>query len=500
MAQDPTRIPVIVGVGQVNDRTGRGEVGADSLQLMIQAIEAADKDGGGGWLDRADRISVVRQISWPKLGYIPEKLIAHFGIAPAHHEETPLPTGESPIEFLNEAANRIATGDSTVTIVAGAEALRSAAAAAAQAGNANANASADMSARGPLTLRKRYGLTAPIDVYPLYENACRASWGQTLEEGQAETGAIWSRFSQVAAQNDHAWLRDETSAQDIATATPQNRQIAFPYTKLMVANSAVNQGAAFIVASLQAARDAGVPEDRLVYIGPGAAAHETEDPTDREQFDASPSMAVALEKALALNGVTIDDVEAVELYSCFPCIPKMARRVLQWPAEKPATVFGGLTFGGGPIGNYMTHSVASMVEVLRERGRYGLLFANGGFATHNHALLLRRDPAPEGAFPQDFHYQAEADAARKAAPEVVEEHEGPGTVETYTVLYSRDGAPRQGVVLARTDDGRRFIALVPASDVAGIEALTSGAREPVGRKGRSTRQDDLNIWSFDADD
>ena len=44
--------------------------------------------------------------------------------------------------------------------------------------------------------------------------------------------------------------------------------------------------------------------------------------------------------------------------------------------------FGGLTFGGGPIGNYMSHAVASMVGKLRETGGKGLLFANGGYATH----------------------------------------------------------------------------------------------------------------------
>src|SRR3546814_3982118 len=70
----------------------------------------------------------------------------------------------------------------------------------------------------------------------------------------------------------------------------------------------------------------------------------------------------------------------------------MARRILGWPWDRPATVFGGLTFGGGPIANYMSHAIVSMVDRLRSEGRYGFLFANGGFATDNHCIVLGNRP------------------------------------------------------------------------------------------------------------
>src|SRR3546814_7018634 len=73
-------------------------------------------------------------------------------------------------------------------------------------------------------------------------------------------------------------------------------------------------------------------------------------------------------------------------------VPKMARRILGGPWDRPATVFGGLTFGGGPIANYMSHAIVSMVETLRREGRYGFLFANGGFATDNHCIVLGKEP------------------------------------------------------------------------------------------------------------
>lgn len=179
----------------------------------------------------------------------------------------------------------------------------------------------------------------------------------------------------------------------------------------------------------------------------------------------------------------------------------MARRVLGWQADKPASVFGGLTFGGGPIGNYMSHAVVSLVQRLREGGRgggRGLLFANGGFASHNHTILLSRTPT--GAmFPQDFDVQAAADAARGPIPALVEDYEGAGTIETYTVLYARDATPRFGVIVGRAPNGDRFSAKVPASDSAGITFLTDGHAEPVGSAGHAVRGADGDpVWHIGA--
>lgn len=483
---DPERTPVIVGVGQVNDRPADPQAGLDSLGLMQAALRAADADAGGGWLDALDSLAVVDQISFRALNPVAPQLAAALGIAPAHVEQTPMASGDSPILLLNEAANRIGAGEIKVAAVVGGEALRTAAHRAAQAQGTDVsaqNASRAASTRKAPNYRQQYGLTAPVDVYPLYENAGRAAYGQTLVEGQRESAEIWSRFSDVANGNDGAWIHKPASIATIMTATADNRPIAFPYTKLMVANSSVNQGAGFIVTSLAEARRRGVPEARITYVGNGAAAHECDDPLGRDRYDLSPSMDVSLRRTLDLNRLSVEDIDLVELYSCFPCVPKMARRVLGWPVEKPATVFGGLTFGGGPIGNYMSHAVVSMVQRLRAARGIGLLFANGGFATHNHTILLGSAPIAAAVFPRAFDFQAEADVARGAAPEMAEAYEGPATIETYTVLYERDGSAKHGVIVARTPAGERTLAKVLAADVDGIAFLTDGVVEPVGTLG-----------------
>jgi acetyl-CoA C-acetyltransferase len=204
---------------------------------------------------------------------------------------------------------------------------------------------------------------------------------------------------------------------------------------------------------------------------------------------------VSLRRTLDLNGFSSAELDFVELYSCFPCVPKMARRVIDWPLERPATVFGGLTFGGGPMGNYMSHAVASLTDRLRGCGGKGLLFANGGYATHNHAIILSHRPIPAARLPCDFDFQAESDAQRGQIPELIEDYTGPGVIESYTVIYERDGRAKCGVVVGRTAAGTRFLARVPAEDRATIAFLTDGQLEPVGTTGEAVAgPEGLRVW------
>ncbi|MBX7480947.1 acetyl-CoA acetyltransferase [Qipengyuania qiaonensis] len=495
--QDPEYIPVIVGVGQINDRPESPADGLDPVALMADALRRADSDAGGGLIADCDSLAMVAQLAWPQLNPVDGKVAEALSIDPDYRMQTALPNGDSPILLLHEAANRIASGEARICAVTGGEALRTAGQLAALKNRNDGetpNALRDASHRARTGYAQSYGLVVPTDVYPLYENAGRAAYGQSLAEGQDESGTIWAGMSEVAAGSEGAWIRQQVSAADVITPTDSNRPIAFPYTKLQVANSSVNQGAGFILTSLAEAHRRGIADDRLVYLGYGAAAHESGNFLARDRYDASPSLATSIERTMALNSVVADDLAHVELYSCFPCVPKMARRVLGWPLDRPVTVFGGLTFGGGPIGNYMSHAVVAMVEKLRGTGDKGLLFANGGYATHNHTILL--SGTPTGAtFPQDFDYQAEADGRRGDVPALDEGYLGPASIESYTVHYDRDGSPKSGVIVARTSDGSRTLANVPADDIATIAFLSDGQEEPVGTSGTIGREGEgLAIW------
>lgn len=495
---DPERIPVIIGVGQLNDRPESPELGLDPPGLMAAALRLAEADAGGNLLADLDSLAIVDQISFRHLGNLCDRVAGAIGANPAVNYQSEAPHGDTPIRLLNEAANRIGAGEVKLAAVVGAEALRTAAGLAklaAKGEDKSYNAVRNVSTRRDPTYAQAHGLTAPVDVYPIYENAGRAAYGQTLAEAQAESGAIWAGMSRVAAANEGAWIRKAVSAEDILTPGPDNRPLAFPYTKLTVANSSVNQGAGFLVASLAEARRRGIPEERLIYVGMGAAAKEDPSILRRDRYDRSSSMDTAIRRTLELNRMTGTDFDHVELYSCFPCVPKMARRVLDWPLDKPATVFGGLTFGGGPIANYMSHAVVSMVERLRGGdGQTGFLFANGGYATDNHCIVVSREPVAAAQFPQDFDYQAEADAARGPIPELDKDYVGPAKVESYTVFHGRDGAPSAGVVIARTPEDKRSLCHINVADAATCAFFMDGAIEPVGTAGAIAADGERRVW------
>jgi acetyl-CoA C-acetyltransferase len=175
----------------------------------------------------------------------------------------------------------------------------------------------------------------------------------------------------------------------------------------------------------------------------------------------------------------------------------MARRVLGWPVDRPITAFGGLTFGGGPIGNYMSHAIASMVDTLRDKRGTAFLFANGGYATHFHGIVLSADPLPAAQFPHDYDVNALADAKRGPVPPADESYEGPAVIESYTVFYKRDGSVRFGTIIAKNPAGARVLARVEPEAAAMIDVLTNGAQEPVGLAGSTQRgEDGLIHWNL----
>ena len=120
---------------------------------------------------------------------------------------------------------------------------------------------------------------------------------------------------------------------------------------------------------------------------------------------------------------------------------------------------------------------------MRQSGDNGFLFANGGFATDNHCIILSRQPLATASFPQDYGYQAEADAKRGMVPDLDQDYSGPATIESFTIFYDRGGAPKSGVVVARGSQNQRTLAFIDVGDADLLAFFTSGAIEPVGQPG-----------------
>lgn len=483
------RIPVIVGIGEIVDRPKEITEGLEPLDLLEQALRRAEADAGAKLLGEVQSLDVVNFLSWRYRD--PEKLLAQrLGASPVHCYYGPV-GGESPIRFIHEAAKRIARGECSVAAVCGAEA-QSTATKAERVGVklpwtpfAHDVPEPKRGAAFQKPLAIKLGVFRPVTVYPFYEAASSAHWGQTPREAMAESGTLWSRYSEVAAQNPNAWLKRRYAPEEITTPTADNRLIAWPYNKLMVANPSVNMGGALLLTSLAKARTAGIAEDRLVYPLGGASAEEPPDYLVRDQFYESHPQNAVLKAVMDIAGGDGKKFDAIELYSCFPCVPKMARRTLGLGADVQPSVNGGLTFFGAPLNTYMTHAVCAMVRRLRGDDKLGLLYGQGGFVTKHHALVVSKTP-PGDALAQETSVQGEADRNRRAVPEFVTEASGKGKVESFTVLYGRGGDAEHGVVMLRTADARRTLARIPASDHATLARLLDMDRTPVSSIGEIT--------------
>ena len=423
---DADRTPVIIGCGETIDRPDAPMPARDPAGLMADALRAADADAGGGWLARLGSLDVVNSVSW-RYTDLPGRVAALLGHRPARVAYGQV-GGETPVRFLHEAAERIRAGAAEVAAVCGGEAQH-AVTAARRAGQTlpwpeedpgwTAIRSGDLSH----PRAKALGVAQPSTVYPFHEVACQAAWRQTPAEGHDESALLWAGLSDVASGNPLAWLRQARPAAAIAGIGSGNRMVAWPYPKLMVANPGINQGAAVLLTSLSRARAAGVASDRLVFPGLSAAAEEPQDYLQRDRFDRSSAIEAVLAACQAQGG----PFDLLELYSCFSCVPKMARRVLGLDASTPVTVTGGLTFFGAPLNDYKLHAACAMTRRLRGTGQTGLLYGQGGFVSRLHALVPSGEPGRAGCGTLSG-VQADADARRGPVPPFEEARSGTATL------------------------------------------------------------------------
>jgi acetyl-CoA C-acetyltransferase len=461
---DP-RLPVVVGVGQLTRKPSGSVAGLPSPpEMMAEALRLAADDSGAGHalLERADSLQCIEAMSWRAPD--PAAIVGGFlGITPKERVRH-VTGGNSPQSLVNQAAVAITEGRQDVVLITGAEAMytrRLAAKTGEETGWPKQDPSATpdrvvgIDKPGTSELESSRSLLVPTQIYPIFECAVRADAGETVDQHQVRISELWARFSEVAATNPYAWSPEPKSAEEIRRVDDDNRMIGFPYPKLMNSNIQVDQAAAVIVCSVAAAEAAGIPSDQWVFLHAGADANDHWFVSDRWSLGRSPAIAACGRHGFGLAGIGVDDVAHLDLYSCFPSAVEVAALELgidAWDPSRAPTVTGGLCFGGGPGNNYVTHSIASMVDRLRsDAGSYGLVTANGYYLT-KHALGIYSTTPPAGGF-KWASGQPDVDASPTRA--VAGDHEGPVTVEAYTVLHERDGSPQLGIVGALTADGAR---------------------------------------------
>jgi acetyl-CoA C-acetyltransferase len=482
---DP-RATCIIGVARRTWHPSDTPDGApEPLAMWDQVAREAAADAGAAdassVLGALESIDVVYSQSW-QYDDAAARLAERVGASPARRRYSGI-GGSVPLVLATEVAQEIRAGHFDLALITGAEAL------------ATVRRLKKAGEKPQWSFRPAEKRPFPMDMdfdpseishavfeayltFALFDNARRAHLGRGLDEHRQRLGRVLAPMTEIAAASPHAWFPVARSVDELVTATPDNRMVAYPYTKLMTSIMDVDMAAALVLASTAKADALGVPEDRRVYLRGSAYAEDPSHVAGHPDLWRSPAMAAAAGTALSGAGIGADDVAHFDLYSCFASSVCFALDALGIGEDdaRAVTQTGGLPYHGGPGSNYMTHALAAMVETLRrDPGSYGVT-SGVGMHMQKHAYgVWSTDPgAGPGPAP------APAPAANASDPvAIVESPEGSATVATYSVLHGRDGGPERALLICDLPAGGRAYALLDG------DAATLGGAETSELIGRT---------------
>ncbi len=381
---DP-RSPCLIGVARRTWHPADAPDGAPEPLAMWETVagEAAEDAGNRDLLRQLESIDVVYCQSW-QYDDAAGRLATRLGADPARRRYSGI-GGSVPQVLLAEAAQSIEAGELDLALVVGAEAL--ATVRRLKKAGEKPQWSYKPAERRPYPMDLEFDPSeishAVFEAYltfALFDNARRAQLGRDLDAHRAQLGRVMAPMTEVAAHSRHAWFRQARSAPEISTPTPDNRLVAYPYTKLMTSIMDVDMAAAVVLASAQKADALGVAESKRVYLRGWGYAEEPPNVAAHEDLWRAPAMTAAATAALAPASLGVDEVAHFDLYSCFASSVCFALDALGLAEDdgRAVTQTGGLPYHGGPGSNYMTHSLAAMAETLRaDPGSYGLVSGVG---------------------------------------------------------------------------------------------------------------------------
>lgn len=504
MPRDNT--PVMIGVGQVTEKDPDLAVASSPLDLMVQATQLAFDDAGLNAVAASDidALVVVKSFREP-MRNTPEALANALNAGKSKQWIVP-DGGYAPQYLVNAFSDEIARGRHQLVLLTGAEAMATGRkiikSGAKIPWDIPSDTDPDYLYEAPEMWNdheQQHGVWQASHVYPLFENALRHHLGHGLGEHQAIMGEIFSRLSEVATTSLHAWFPTFRSPEEIANPSADNRFVGWPYTKYMNAMNQINQSASVVLTSVAHARELGVDESRWVYLHGCADVTEIWELTQRVNYFSSPAINLLGREVMAMAGISIDDIEHLDLYSCFPSAVQIACAELGIAPDdpRPLTVTGGLPFHGGAGNNYVMNSIAAMADKVRATpSSYGLVTANGGYlGRHSAGIYSTTPPTDDWARKDPATYQVEIDNLN--SPAFTETPEGNARIETYSIVFGRSNEPESGIVIGRLgeiDDPKatRFIAALP-TDQQLLTAMTQ--KEYVNTPGTVRQLNNQNIFT-----
>ncbi|RLQ20801.1 acetyl-CoA acetyltransferase [Seongchinamella sediminis] len=452
--------PVLVGVAAFQQHNPDYSAALEPIAIMEQALrDAADDAGNSSLLSRAGEVLVPKGI-W---GYSdPGRLLADaFGAGQARSVLAEI--GVSQQTLLTRACQTITAGEAEVVLVTGAEAKYRALCSAKAGTEATETVQQDVEPDEKLlpedelwsAVESAAGLGMPVGYYAIMDSALRYKQGLTPESHRQQMGEMYQRFSEIAAANPEAWSRAPVDAATISEPSPANRMLAFPYTKLHNSQWNVDQGAGLIFCSVALARELGLDPDKWIHPRAFAESNFMSVVSSRGDLGGCPGFRIAGATAMERAGISFEDIRLRELYSCFPLAVRSQLHEFGMSGDGDLSVTGGMTFGGGPLNNFVFQATVRMARLLRAQpAEVGLVTTVSGMLTKQGVALWSAQPGVDGWVFDDVTAQVrEASDIR----EVVADVEGEAAVAGYTVMY-QGGEPWRAVAIFDLADGRRTAA------------------------------------------
>jgi len=289
------RTPVLVGIGTATQRFDDPLQAAEPIALMTEAATAAGRDAGNpAALSGVEQIYVPRgrwrygdpgrEIARRLCTGHPTTVIAHVGVLQQ--------------SLIGDACARIADCAIDLALVVGGEAgyrLRRARALGVSApdlplpGKPDVTLTTQDELLHPAELRA--GLKTPVSLYAILESAFRAKSGTSPGDHDRRMAQLYSRLSDVAADNPHAWSRKRLAAEDVLAASPKNPVQALPYRRLHCASWNVDQAAALLFCSYEKACALGLAGRNWIYPWASTESQHMQTIAQRDDLAASPGGA-----------------------------------------------------------------------------------------------------------------------------------------------------------------------------------------------------------------
>ncbi len=305
-----------------------------------------------------------------------------------------------------------------------------------------------------------------VGYYATMETAIRKNDGEGIEEHKNNIALMYEEFSKIASENKDGWLNHPYAKEDILNTSKKNKMLAYPYNKLHCTSWNVNQSAAIIICSEELANELEIDNKKRVYPISSSENNHMIAIQQRPKLYESLGMTYAansINKMIERLNIKLD---AYDLYSCFPAAIKMFTKSLELDSEIPKTVTGSMPYAGGPLNSFVIHSTVKMIQKIRAlEVEYGLITGVSGMMTKQSFCVWGKE------YREHFIFDDVTEKAKlnESPIELSNISEGKGEIIGYTIIEGSENAAKAVLYL---DDEKKHRKVVSSMDKNFINLLT----------------------------